>query len=107
MKGLWRDHELMRGVEVDGMLADYDGRDLLVPEGPAGLLAGALDAVEAPALIVTGREDTAWRRLVGDALAYGLPNGRRARLPGGHLCNLSHPEPYNDLIAAFAGELAA
>jgi pimeloyl-ACP methyl ester carboxylesterase len=86
------------------MLADYDGRDLLAPEAPAPPLACALAAVTAPTLVVTGEADTAWRQRAGDAIARGIPGARRARLPGGHLCNLSHPGAYNALVAAFADE---
>jgi pimeloyl-ACP methyl ester carboxylesterase len=107
MKALWRDHPLLRGVEAEELLAGYDGRDLLVPASPAVPLAGALGGIEAPSLVVTGERDTAWLQLVGDAIAYGLPNSRRARLPGGHLCNISHPGPYNERVASFAAEIAA
>jgi pimeloyl-ACP methyl ester carboxylesterase len=89
------------------LLAGYDGRDLLAPAGPAVPLAGSLGEIDAPTLVVTGLSESAWLDLVGDALAYGLPNARRARVPGGHLCNLSHPGPYNDMVAAFAAEIAA
>jgi pimeloyl-[acyl-carrier protein] methyl ester esterase len=106
MKRDWGGHALMRGVDSTELLADYDGRDLLAPAGPAAPLAGALGAIEAPALVVTGLSETPWLDLVGDALAYGLPNARRARVPGGHLCNLSHPTPYNELVARFAEETA-
>lgn len=107
MKALWRDHPLMRGADVGDILDSYDGRDLLGPEGPAAPLAGALGDIEAPALVLTGEEDVPWRQLVGDALAYGLPNARRERIGGGHLCNLSRPAAYNALVASFAAGLAA
>ena len=106
MKALWARHALMRGVDAERLLADYDGRDLIAPERPAEPMADALGGIEAPALVVTGEEDTPWRQLVGDALAYGLPAAQRARLPGGHLCNLSHPAPYNALVADFAAAAA-
>ena len=107
MKRLWAGHPLMRGVPADDLLAGYDGRDLLVDEGPPPPLAAALGRIAAPSLVVTGQEETAWLQLVGDALAYGIPDARRARLPGGHLCNLSHPGPYNEMVASFAAEVAA
>jgi pimeloyl-ACP methyl ester carboxylesterase len=106
MKALWRDHPLMRGAHADELLAGYDGRDLLAPTSLAMPLAGALGEIEAPALVVTGEHETAWLRLVGDAIAYGLPNAHRAHLPGSHLCNISDPEPYNALVASFAAEVA-
>ncbi|HEX6374437.1 MAG TPA: alpha/beta fold hydrolase [Allosphingosinicella sp.] len=107
MKRDWGGHALMRGVDAARLLAGYDGRDLLVPAGPATPLAGSLGEIDAPALVVTGLSETPWLDLVGDALAYGLPNARRARLPGGHLCNWSHPHPYNEMVAGFAAETAA
>lgn len=107
MKRLWAAHALMRGVAAERLLADYDGRDLKLPETPADGMADSLGAIAAPALVLTGEEDTLWRQLVADALAYGLPNARRARLPGGHLCNLSHPAPFNVALATFAAGLAA
>jgi pimeloyl-ACP methyl ester carboxylesterase len=104
MKALWRNHPLMRGAAVEAMLADYDGRDLAAPEAPQAPLAGALEEVAAPTLVVTGEEDVPWRQLVGDALAYGIAGACRARLPGGHLCNLSHAAAYNARVASFAAE---
>ena len=106
MKHDWSGHALMRGVDSAGLLAGYDGRDLLVPAGPPVPLAGSLGEIEAPALVLTGENETPWLDLVSDALAYGLPNARRARVPGSHLCNWSHPEPYNELVARFAEERA-
>jgi pimeloyl-ACP methyl ester carboxylesterase len=113
MKQLWREHPLMHvpgapaRSRLDALLADYDGRDLLEP-GPdaAAPLAQALGDVSAPALVLTGEFDTPWRQLAGDALAYGLPAARRARIAGaGHLCNLTHPDAYNDLLASFVAAI--
>ena len=113
MKGLWRSHALMRAGSpaarscLDQLLAGYQGRDLLAPQpAPLASIAGRLEDVYAPALVVTGERDTRWRQLVGDALAYGLPHGRRAIVLGGeHLCNLTHPEDYNRLIETFAARV--
>jgi pimeloyl-ACP methyl ester carboxylesterase len=113
MKEMWREHPLMRVADpsargrLDELLADYDGRDLLQP-GPDAVasLADALRDVTAPALVVTGELDTPWRQLVGDALAYGLPRARRARIAGsGHLCNLTHADAFNRLVAEFMAPL--
>ena len=105
MKSLWARHRLMQGVDAAELLAGYEGRDLLADSGPAVPLAAALGEIAAPALVVTGERDTTWLQLVADALAYGLPNSRRVRLPGGHLCNITHPGPFNALVAAFAAEV--
>jgi pimeloyl-[acyl-carrier protein] methyl ester esterase len=112
MKSQWRAHPLMRasqGVQpqLDAMLSDYQARDLLA-DAPHGLapLAASLHEIKVPTFVVTGEQDTPWRSLVGDALAYGLPNGRRCVVAGGHhLCNLTHPLEYNALISEFVGSL--
>ena len=115
MKELWRDHPLMRAgtaevqLQIDAMLADYEGRDLIAA-APHELAAitDDLGTLHAPALVVTGEQDTPWRQLVGDALACGMPNGRRVTIAGGvHLCNLSHPAEFNALLADFAASIEA
>lgn len=115
MKALWRGHALMRATSpaarscLDTLLANYQGRDLLAPQpAPLASIAGHLEDVYAPALVVTGEHDTRWRQLVGDALAYGLPHSHRAVLPGAeHLCNLTHPSDYNALLVSFAARVEA
>ena len=114
MKRMWRGHALMRAPSpaarscLDQLLAGYQGRDLLAPEPPPlASIAGRLEDVYAPALVVTGEHDARWRQLVGDALAYGLPHARRAVVAGGeHLCNLTHPDDFNALLLSFAAPLA-
>jgi pimeloyl-ACP methyl ester carboxylesterase len=113
MKRMWRGHALMRAESapargcLDQLLAGYQGRDLMAPEpAPLASIAGRLEDVYAPALVVTGERDAHWRQLVGDALAYGLPHARRAVVAGGeHLCNLTHPHVFNALVEAFAAPL--
>jgi pimeloyl-ACP methyl ester carboxylesterase len=104
MKARWAAHPLMEG-RTDA-LGGYEGRDLLAGEAPLPPIAGRLGEIAAPTLVVTGDGDTAWRQLVGDALAYGIPDARRARIAGGHLCNLSHPAAFNALVESFAADLA-
>jgi len=114
MKQMWRGHALMRAESapartcLDQLLVGYQGRDLIAPEpAPLASIAGRLEYVHAPALVVTGEHDARWRQLVGDALAYGLPHARRAIVAGGeHLCNLTHPDDFNALIESFAAPLA-
>lgn len=114
MKALWRAHPLMHAGSaameraLDPILADYEARDLIAA-APREMtpLAGDLAGIAVPALVITGEHDTRWRQLVGDALAYGLPDSRRAVIAGGHhLCNLSHPADYNAMLAGFAREVA-
>lgn len=113
MKEAWAAHPMMRTRNpraqalISGMLVDYAARDLAAP-GDAGPSIGAdrLGAVAVPALIVTGEEDTRWRRLVGDALAYGLPKARRIEFEdAGHLCNLCRPKAFNAALMEFLQEL--
>lgn len=109
MKSLWRDHALMRvstpdaGARRDALLARYEGRDLMARESEMPTaIAGRLEDVYAPTLVVTGERDTKWRQLVGDALAYGIPNARRAVIPGAdHLCNLGDADAFNRLLEEF------
>ncbi|WP_414902693.1 alpha/beta fold hydrolase [Sphingomonas flavalba] len=113
MKALWRKHPLMRVDDpaarrtVDRLLAAYQARDLAAAAPPPLTpLAGELDAIYAPALVLTGEQDTPWRRLVADALAYGLPNARRMTIAAaGHLCNLTHADAYNAALASFVDRI--
>jgi 3-oxoadipate enol-lactonase len=109
MKAQWRDHPIMRdaGPALGPLLADYQARDLIAPEAAMPPIAHALGGIAAPALALTGEDDLPWRQLVADAIAYAIPGGVRARAPGGHLCNLSHPGHYNDLVESFAAGIAA
>jgi pimeloyl-ACP methyl ester carboxylesterase len=113
VKALWAAHPLMTvasvqaRTEIECILRDFEARDLILG-APHALppIADALDEIPLPALIVTGKLDTPWRRLVGDALAYGLPGGTRAMIPGApHLCNLTHCHAFNRLLVGFAGML--
>jgi pimeloyl-ACP methyl ester carboxylesterase len=108
MKALWRSHPLMRMSaaevpELDALLDAYDGRDLAAgTHHSLDSIAERLADIWSPALVVTGEHDTRWRKLVGDALAYGLGDAQRATIPGAHhLCNVSHAGEFNRLVASF------
>lgn len=112
MKRLWAAHPMMRGgsgnnhAPIAAMLGDYTGRDLVAPPPEPGPDIRDLGAIAVPALVVTGRHDTAWRRRVGDAIAGALPHGTRAEIPdGGHLCNADAPAAFNRLLSRFAQSL--
>jgi pimeloyl-ACP methyl ester carboxylesterase len=114
MKAAWGDHRLMRpggavsAADLAALLTSYRGTDLLAGS-PHGLtpIAEDLAGITVPALVVTGEHDTPWRQSAADAIAQGLPNARRAVIPGGqHLCNLTHPAEFNRLLQDFAGDLA-
>ncbi|BBE34336.1 alpha/beta fold hydrolase [Sphingosinicella microcystinivorans] len=109
MKQLWAAHPMIQGgsgtthAPMAAMLANYTGQDLLAPAPQPGPDIGGLGAITAPALVITGTHDTAWRRRVGDAIAVALPHGTRAEIPeGGHLCNADAPAAFNRLLSRFA-----
>ncbi|MDX2273990.1 MAG: alpha/beta hydrolase [Hyphomonadaceae bacterium] len=110
VRRLWAAHPLMRAATqhaeaaAAAMLAAYDGRDLLAPTKPLPELAAQdLDAIAAPALIVTGALDTPLRIASAAALAEALPGaGSEVLIEGaGHLCNLDQPELYDQALRAF------
>ncbi|HJV40700.1 alpha/beta hydrolase [Caulobacter sp.] len=116
MRAAWSSHPLMAfpghldRSALDAMLEAYDGRDLgevISPRGEAPDLARRLDTIAVPALVITGEHDPPWLQLVGDALAYGLPQGgRQVMADAGHMSNLSHPEAFNAAVGAFLGDTA-
>lgn len=108
VKALWRTHPLMRmpqdiAQSLDQLVEGYEGRDLAADRSPSlHSIVERLGDIWAPSLVLTGEHDTRWRQLVGDALAYGLADARRATIPGAyHLCNASHPTQFNDLVGLF------
>lgn len=113
MRKKWREHPLMQSPNPDAarymidILRSYDGRDLLSPSSqPFGVGPDALDRIEPPVLTVTGEQETPWRQLVADAIAYGVSNGRRAVVENaGHVCNLCNAESYNAVFNAFLNEV--
>ncbi|WP_375203336.1 alpha/beta fold hydrolase [Hyphococcus sp.] len=113
MRKKWREHPLMQSPNAEavrymgGILQSYDGRDLLSPPPqPFGVGPEALDQVKPPVLAVTGDQETPWRQLVADAIAYGVPKGRRAVVEkAGHVCNLCNAEGYNAVFNAFLDEV--
>lgn len=94
------ERELLRG-----MLGRYEGNDLVAGQARAPEkvdVAARLGEIRTPTLVINGEHDAVHRRLVGDALAYGLPRARRVLLPGAaHLANLDRPADYSAQLAAF------
>ncbi len=109
MRAEWRRHPLMQSPNPDALkimdeiLQSYDGRDLLAPPSPAfGVGPDALIEIEVPVLSVTGDQETPWRQMAADAIAYGAPNAQRAVIENaGHVCNLCNPEEFNAVVSAF------
>ena len=105
----WARHPLMRTHSPDAaalaaaMLADYDGRDLLLGQGEApGLPREALSMLPMPVLSMTGAHDTPWRRACARALGAVAPRARAIEIPqAGHLANADNPDGFNAAVAAF------
>ena len=112
MKRLWREHPLMRtmapgaAASVELMLADYAGRDLNSANYLRDSEPQDLARIGAPALVVTGANDTPWRRRAGDALARALPSASRLEIAdAGHLCNLDQPVAFNRALSDFIARI--
>ena len=105
----WSRHPLMRTHSPDAaalaaaMLADYDGRDLLLGQGEApGLPREALSMLPMPVLSMTGAHDTPWRRACARALGAVAPRARAIEIPqAGHLANADNPDGFNAAVSAF------
>jgi pimeloyl-ACP methyl ester carboxylesterase len=85
------------------ILADYQARDLLETGNRLEISAEQLQAIKAPALVLTGAYEAPVRRASSDVLAGSmLMNGERAVIAGGgHLCNLCNPTAFNEAVADF------
>ncbi len=93
---------------VRDILADYRGRDLIGPRMDPAIDARDLIAIRAPALVITGADDTRMRRKASDLLARAIPGARRADIANaGHLCNLCQPSAFNAVLTDFLDALPA
>jgi pimeloyl-ACP methyl ester carboxylesterase len=108
LRAEWARHPLMQTHSSEAsalmtkILADYDGRDLLVPSNAPGLPREALTGLAMPVLAMTGEHDTPWRKACAAALAATAPHARFALLPdAGHLANADNPAAFNALIRDF------
>ena len=108
LRAEWAQHPLMATHSPDAaaltaaMLADYDGRDLLVPSDPPGFPAEVLARLPMPLLSMTGAHDTPWRRACARALAEVAPRARHVEIAkAGHLANADNPDGFNAAVASF------
>jgi pimeloyl-ACP methyl ester carboxylesterase len=108
MRAEWAQHPLMATHSPEAaaltaaMLADYDGRDLLMPSDPPGFPREVLRALAMPVLAITGAHDTQWRKACAAAIAETAPRAMHALVPqAGHLANVDNPARFNALVAAF------
>ncbi|MBA4767502.1 MAG: alpha/beta fold hydrolase [Porphyrobacter sp.] len=104
----WSQHPLMRTHSHEAaalraaMLADYDGRDLLVASDPPRFPAEVLAHLPMPVLSMTGAHDTPWRRACARALAATAPRARHVEIPqAGHLANADNAAAFNAAVASF------
>lgn len=108
LRSEWAQHPLMQtrtpqaAALMAQVLADYDGRDLLVPSELPGFPSEALALLAMPLLAITGAHDTPWRRACAAALAATAPRAMHALVPdAGHLANADNPARFNALVSAF------
>jgi pimeloyl-ACP methyl ester carboxylesterase len=114
MQSHWSAHPLMHAesddirAELDSIVKRYEARDLMVfPGKPFGLSFDDLATVAVPTLSLTGERDTPWRQKVADAFAAHIPGATRCIIPGGHLCNFTHPREFNAQVSDFGLALQA
>lgn len=108
MRRDWSEHQLMRhenpatSALVEQILADYEGRDLLVPSQLRGVPRDLLAHMPMRLLAMTGEGDSAWRRDCAQALGELAPRGRHALVKSaGHLANLDNPANFNRIACEF------
>ncbi|MET0310258.1 MAG: alpha/beta hydrolase [Sphingomonas sp.] len=107
MRRLWRAHPLLdvhgakADAELDAIIADYEGRDLLALGAPLDVTTADLARLRMPILAITGREEPVWRHKVADSLARAVEATRLDIAGGGHLCNLCQPGFYNNALIGF------
>jgi pimeloyl-ACP methyl ester carboxylesterase len=93
-------------AEIDAMLKDYRGEDLLrstsAPAEQEPLLASDLSSIQAPTLVVTGSNELLWLRRVADRIARNIYGARRRVIRGGgHFVNMTHTSDYNRCVIEF------
>jgi pimeloyl-ACP methyl ester carboxylesterase len=108
LKAEWAQHPLMAthtpqaAALMADILADYDGRDLLVPSEPPGFPREVLAMLAMPVLAMTGEHDTPWRRACAAALAEVAPRARHVEITqAGHLANADNPAAFNAAVTSF------
>ena len=64
-----------------------------------------LSHIDVPALVVHGEEDVALEPERSDGLVKGLDANREMIPDAGHSSNLENPEPVNDAVRSFLGDV--
>jgi len=93
-------------AEIDSMVADYRGEDLLraapTPADQLPLRAADLAAIRTPTLVITGSNELLWLRRAADRIARNIYGARRRVIRGGgHFVNMTHIGDYNRCVAEF------
>ncbi|MEX1250012.1 MAG: pyrimidine utilization protein D [Hyphomonas sp.] len=102
-------HHAELEAELPHQMAQFPGAETM-EKRIAALAAFDIDArlneIDAPALVVTSRDDILVPSSAGDRLAYGLPNALKLEFEsGGHACNVTEAQEFNRIIPAWlAGE---
>jgi pimeloyl-ACP methyl ester carboxylesterase len=103
----WLQHPLMHhdralaGEVIEELAQGYSGRDLLqvVPDHYTTNVFASLESMVLPSLYVVGEYDTGWLKTVAETFEKLAPNGHAVSVPGaGHLCNVTRPDFYNNLL---------
>jgi pimeloyl-ACP methyl ester carboxylesterase len=107
MKEQWRGHRLMESeaannLEINAMLADYTGRDLVEDDSEIELTGKDISNLSMPVLALTGETDTPWRCAVTKYIGDHAQSGESHIMAGaGHLCSLEKPIQFNRLVDHF------
>lgn len=93
-------------AEIDAMVKDYRGEDLLRSPAAPGeqdpLYAADLAGIQARTLVVTGSNELLWLRRVADRIARNIYGARRRVIRGGgHFVNMTHIGDYNRCVIEF------
>ena len=93
-------------AEIDAMLKDYRGEDLLrysaTPADSDPLYAADLAAIQSPTLVITGSNELLWLRRIADRIARNIYGARRRVIRGGgHFVNMTHIGDYNRCAVEF------
>ena len=95
---------------ASALMGPYTGLDLIDPDPPLNLAAPArvdeLAMVQVPTLVINGKHEMPYLRVVAGVLAYGIPDARRTVLRGGgHAVNWAEPERFAAEVSRFLREV--
>lgn len=107
-RAVWRSHPMLRVDDqatsrlFDDMLADYQGRDLLVPAESLPVTDELLASIACPVLVMVGDLDTPSRVAAAHRLWHGLSGATMCLVRGaGHMASVSHADACNEAIREY------